>query len=311
MKRSLYADLILLSVALIWGTTFLIVQHAVQALPPLAFNGIRFTGAALLFFIILIFVHRDWLKHVNKRLLWHGFVLGVLLFGGYGFQTYGLLYTTSSNAGFITGLSVVLVPFFSMWFLRQRLNWIAWLSAAVALIGLFLLSTGGASLSINFGDLLVLLCAICFALQIVATGRYAPEHPTLLLVTIQLGTVGILGIIGSILLEDTGTMQDWIHLASQPEVLMALGITLLFGTAFAFWAQTYCQKYTSPARVAIIFAMEPVFAGITGYIWGNEKLGVTAIIGCVLMFISMLIAELRPSGQHASEPSAERLERAN
>ena len=92
---------------------------------------------------------------------------------------------------------------------------------------------------------------------------------------------------------------------------MALGITLLFGTAFAIWAQTYCQKYTSPARVAIIFAMEPVFAGITGYIWGNEKLGVTAIIGCVLMFISMLIAELRPSGQHTSEPSAERLERAN
>jgi len=311
MKRSFIADLILLLVALIWGTTFLIVQHAIQALPPLAFNGIRFTGAALLFFIILIFVHRDWLKRVNRRLLWHGFVLGILLFGGYAFQTYGLLYTTSSNAGFITGLSVVLVPFFAMWFLRQRLNWIAWLSAAIALVGLFLLSTGGSSLSINVGDLLVLLCAICFALQIVATGRYAPEHPTLLLVTIQLGTVGFLGIVGSILLEDAGTMQDWVHLASEPEVLMALAITLLFGTAFAFWAQTYCQKYTSPTRVAIIFVMEPVFAGITGVIWGNEKLGVTAIIGCVLMFVSMLIAELRPSEKHVSDPTIEPLERTH
>ncbi|WP_152394937.1 DMT family transporter [Paenibacillus guangzhouensis] len=309
MKRSFIADLVLLLVALIWGTTFLIVQHAIQALPPLAFNGIRFAGAALLFFFILCFTRRDWLKQLNRRILWHGFVLGILLFGGYAFQTYGLLYTTSSNAGFITGLSVVLVPFFAMWFLRQRLNWIAWLSAAIALVGLFLLSTGGSSLTVNVGDALVLLCAICFALQIVATGRYAPEHPTLLLVTIQLGTVGILGITGSILFEDTGTVQDWIHLASQPEVLTALAITLLFGTAFAFWAQTYCQKYTSPARVVIIFAMEPVFAGITGVIWGHEKLGVAAIIGCVLMFISMLIAELRPSDQHTSDSLVESLER--
>ena len=105
MKRSFIADLILLLVALIWGTTFLIVQQAIQALPPLAFNGIRFAGASLLFFVILCFVHRDWLKQVNGRLLWHGIVLGILLFGGYAFQTYGLLYTTSSNAGFITGLS--------------------------------------------------------------------------------------------------------------------------------------------------------------------------------------------------------------
>ncbi|MEH7087349.1 DMT family transporter, partial [Neobacillus drentensis] len=123
----------------------------------------------------------------------------------------------------------------------------------------------------------------------------------LFLVTIQLGTVGVLGLAGSILFEDMGSFSDWMHLATQSEVLVALAITLLFGTAFAFWAQTYCQKYTSPTRVAIIFAMEPVFAGITGYIWGDEKLGITAIIGCGLMLISMLIVELKPTEQAESQ----------
>ncbi|OPA76908.1 EamA family transporter [Paenibacillus selenitireducens] len=301
MKRSLLADFTLLLVAFIWGTTFLIVQNAVQALPPLAFNGIRFTGAALLFALILILVHRGWWKQFNMRLLRHGIILGILVFGGFAFQTYGLLYTTSSNAGFITGLSVVLVPFFSVWILRQRLRWPAWASAALALIGLFLLSTSGSStFHMNLGDILVLACALCFALQIIATGKYAPHHPTLPLVTIQLGTVGVLGLVGSVLFENIGSFSDWMHLTMQTDVLIALAITLLFGTAFAFWAQTYCQKYTSPTRVAIIFAMEPVFAGITGYVWGDEQLGIAAIIGCGLMLISMLIVELKPTEQAPS-----------
>lgn len=297
MKRSLYADLTLLIVAIIWGTTFLIVQAAVRSMPPLAFNGIRFAGAAALFMIIMALFAREQWKQFNRAILVRGIILGIFLFGGYAFQTYGLLYTTSSNAGFITGLSVVLVPFFSVWLMKQRLGWMAWLSAGLALIGLFLLSMGGSSFMLNKGDALVLACAVCFALQIMLTGKYAPQHPTFLLVTIQLGTVGILGLLGSFAFEDAGTVQQLARVVIEPEVLIALSVTLGLGTAFAFWAQTTCQKYTSATRVAIIFAMEPVFAGITGVVWGNEKLGPAAIAGCVLMLVSMLIAEFRTAGK--------------
>lgn len=295
-RKSFVADTALLLVTLVWGTTFLIVQNAIEILPPLAFNGVRFTSAALLFAMIVPFVHRDWRTFITPRLLRHGIVLGILLFGGYGFQTYGLLYTTSSNAGFITGLSVVLVPFFAVILLRHRLSWTAWLSAVLALIGLFLLSNGlSTNLHINTGDILVLFGAICFALQIIATSRFTAHHPSLILVAIQLGTVGMLGLGASIMFEHVGAWSDWMQRIASTEVWTALMITMLLGTSFAFWAQTYYQKYTSPARVAIIFAMEPVFAGFTGYFFGQEKLGSAAVIGSILMLISMLVVELKAS----------------
>lgn len=296
MKRTWLADVCLLLVALIWGSTFLVVQHAVHTLPPLAFNAIRFACAGLLFAVVLLFTRRTLTIFLNKRLLLHGGILGLWLFSAYAFQTIGLLYTTTTNTGFLTGLSVVLVPFITLWLSKQRLTLPTWISALLALCGLYLLAFNGGTAEWNKGDGLVLLCAVGFAMHIALTGRFASQHDTLPLVTVQLMTVGILSGISSAIFEPQLTMRLLGQALSEPKVLFALAISIGLSTAFAFWAQTWCQKYTSATRVAILFAMEPVFAAITGVTFAGEALGGWALAGCGLIFIGMIVAELKWSG---------------
>lgn len=293
MKRSWIADLCLLFVAFVWGSTFIIVQAAVQILPPLTFNAVRFLSAAGLFVLVLLIKERT-LKRLFQRKLWlHGGILGVVLFGGYAFQTIGLLHTTTTNTGFITGLSVVLVPFITVWMNRTRLSLQTWIAAIAALFGLYLLTFNGSEMAWNQGDLLVLICAVCFALQIALTGKFANLHDTLVLVTVQLGTVGILAAVSGLIFEPVLTPAAMLDVISDPTVLAALLVSICLSTAFAFWAQTWAQRYTSAARVAIIYAMEPVFAAITGVTFAHEQLGTYAVLGCTLILVSMLATELK------------------
>ena len=294
VNRSRMADFSLLLVAMMWGCTFLIVQSAVRVLPPLAFNSIRFTGAALLLALItFVFYRSEWSK-LSWGMVRHSLLLGLFLFMGYGFQTVGLLYTTTSNTGFITGLSVVLVPFLSLALLKHSISRYTWVSAVLAAAGLYLLTFTGTAISLNKGDGFILLCAIAFALQIAYTGVYAPRYPALPLATLQLAVVGMFSTIGSLFFDRPGTLIHAGQLIGKPDVLLALLISIGPTSAFAFWIQTACQKYTTPSRVAIIYAMEPVFAALTGLAFGGETLGVTAVLGCICILAGMLMAELTP-----------------
>jgi drug/metabolite transporter (DMT)-like permease len=297
MKASTFADLSLLFVALIWGATFVLVQNAISFLEPLSFNAVRFTLAAILLGSWLMFFERDQLKKLDKKLILAGMMLGFWLFIGYAFQTLGLLYTTSSKAGFITGLSVVLVPLLMIFIMKQRpgLNSITGVAAATS--GLYLLTMSDVS-SLNIGDGFVLICAAGFALHILFTGKFSSSFPTLLLTTVQISTVAVLSAGSSIFFE------DWKR-AFNPEiifsgkVILALLITSILATALAFFIQTNFQKHTTATRVALIFAMEPVFAAMTAFIWAGERLGSSALTGCALIFAGMVIAEL-PSGKFES-----------
>ncbi|WP_312096750.1 DMT family transporter [Niallia sp.] len=285
-----FADLSLLFVALIWGSTFVIVQNAITFLQPLIFNGIRFFLAALFLFLWLLIFKPSQLKQLNIHCLKSGFILGICLFIGYAFQTIGLVYTTSAKAGFITGLSVVLVPLFMFLFLKQTLLINHIIGVVIATIGLYLLTISNAFL-FNIGDFYVLICAIGFALQIILTGKYSKEHPTLLLTIVQLFTVSIFGIIGSFLFENPKANFK-IDIIFQKEVIIALIITSVLATALAFLIQTSLQKYTNSTRVALIFATEPVFAAMTAYLFNNEQLTASATIGCVLILLGMIFSEL-------------------
>ncbi|RXT14679.1 DMT family transporter [Ammoniphilus sp. CFH 90114] len=292
MKKSLLADLSLLLVAFVWGTTFVIVQNAISTLPPHAFNAIRFLLASGLLFLFILLFYREQLRAFSKKMIGSGIVLGIWLFGGYAFQTVGLLYTTSSKAGFITGLSIVLVPLFSLMLLKQRPKWPAIIGVLVATIGLYLLTLSD-SLNMNNGDFLVFLCAICFAMQIIFTGKYAPSYPALPLALIQIFTVSVLSAGASFLFENGQTYLNK-DILTQNHVLWALLITAGPATALAFLTQTICQRFTTPTRVALIFAMEPVFAALAAFIWTDEVLGFKALSGCLLIFIGMILSELQP-----------------
>jgi drug/metabolite transporter (DMT)-like permease len=290
MRKSTFADLSLLFVAFIWGTTFVLVQNAISTMEPFAFNGFRFFIAFVILFTSLLLFQKHQLQLLSKKLILSGFLLGFWLFLGYATQTLGLLYTTSSKAGFITGLSVVLVPLFSFLLLKQKPSFPAVIGVSIATVGLFLLTMTDIA-ALNIGDFFVLICAFGFAMHIIFTGKFSEQFPTLLLTTIQIFTVSVLSIVSSFIFEDLNRMIK-ISIISSQTVIVALFVTSVFATALAFFAQTSFQKYTTPTRVALIFAMEPVFAAVAGYYWASERLSISAIMGCLFIFLGMVFAEL-------------------
>jgi len=284
------ADITLLLIAFIWGTTFLIVQQAISSLPPNTFNAVRFSIAALFLLVIHAVLYRHQWKAWRWPMLKAGVILGFWLCLGYALQTVGLLYTTPSKAGFITGLSVVLVPLFSLVLMKERVKPAAIAGVILAAVGLYLL-TQSEGFSFSLGDLLVFGCAICFAMQIVLTGKYAPRFPALPLAIAQLGTVAVLSWLYAFFFEDWSRALDP-HILLMPEVALGLVITSIFATALAFLFQTALQKQTSSTRVALIFALEPVFAALTSFVFIHEVLNGRQLTGCLLIFVGMILAEL-------------------
>ncbi|MDM5187911.1 DMT family transporter [Bacillus sp. DX4.1] len=290
MKKEWIAPLSLLFVSFIWGATFVVVQNAMSFVGPFTFNGIRFLFAGVILLIIqLIFVKKTPRKQVQYSGV-AGMIVGFFLFVGYLLQTFGLLYTTSSKAGFLTGLSIVMVPILSFIFLKQRATPFIVLGIIAATMGLYLL-TAGDSFQFNIGDLLVLGCAVAFAAHILINGFFSKKVSPLLLSTSQVLAVGIFSSICALLFEDWEKLFS-IDLWMNHSFLFALFLTSLFATSLAFFIQTSAQKHTSPTRVAIIFAMEPVFAALTGVLVANEQLSISAIIGCLCIFIGMIFVEL-------------------
>ncbi|MDQ0162801.1 DMT family transporter [Bacillus alveayuensis] len=288
MKKQLMADVLLLSVALIWGVTFVVVQNAIQILPPHLFNGIRFAMAGV--FLTILMIHPTYHIRFTRTIFINGFILGLFLFFGYAFQTLGLMYTTSSKAGFITGLSVMMVPFLSVWLLKEKLKPLSIVGAIMGTIGLFLLTMGDFT-KLNLGDLLVLFCAFAFAFHIIFTDKYSKKLQAYPLTIVQIFTVSIFSFIASFLFEIWKYPINW-NMVANTKVIIALFVTSLLATAYAFVVQTKFQAYTTASRVALIFAMEPVFAAITAFIYQNERLTILSGIGCLLIFLAMIISEL-------------------
>lgn len=292
-RKLLLADGTLIGVAAIWGLTFVTVKNAIELMPPFTFNFYRFTLATL---VMLVFALPR-CRCVHKSTIPAGLLLGLFLFAGYSLQTVGLLYTTASHAGFITGLSVVFVPLISTFLTRRFPGGGVIAGALFATAGLALLS--GNLSRLNIGDILVLFCALSFALHIIFVGKYSRDHSTVWLVTLQIGTVAVLSGISSFFFE-TGANQ--FVSASWP----ALVITALLATCLAFFMQNYMQKFTTPNHTAIIFTTEPVFAAVFAVWLLNESLHAMAYWGGGLILAGMLMAEfpsLRlPSTKEKSSP---------
>ncbi|MBS4030564.1 MAG: DMT family transporter [Clostridiales bacterium] len=280
-RRYLFADGALIGVAAIWGLTFVTVKNAIILLPPFSFNFYRFSLAA---FVMLLFAVPQW-KSIDKSTVKAGLLLGFFLFAGYSFQTVGLLYTSASNAGFITGLSVVLVPLFGIFLSRQIPGTGVIFGAICATVGLAFLSLGDVN-RFNTGDILILFCAVSFALHIIFVGKYSRHHSTVWLVTWQIATVAVLSGISALFFEP-GVNQF------VPAVWPALIITALLATCLAFFMQNYMQRFTSPSHTAIIFTTEPVFAAVFAVLLLQETLHIRAYWGGALILAGMLLSEFR------------------
>ncbi|NLB88336.1 MAG: DMT family transporter [Syntrophomonadaceae bacterium] len=278
-KNRKIAELSMLLVALIWGTTFVIVKNALADIGPFLFLGLRFIIA---FLFLALVSYKQFLK-ITPSTIFYGSIIGFFLFIGYVFQTIGLIYTTSSNAGFITGLSVVLVPVIYALLQKTIPNIKTIISVLLATTGLFLLSFTSNDFTLNYGDSLVLVCAFGFALHIIFVDRYSHQHNPIAITCVQILFVGLLCM--------------GIGLATEPwptnftfNVIQAILVTSILATSLAFLLQNAMQKYSTPTRFAIVLATEPVFAAAAGYFWANEVLSERALIGAVLILVAMLVA---------------------
>jgi len=289
LNRSQWADFSLLLVTLVWGSTFVIVKLAIKDLPPFPFLAIRF-GLAFISLVPFIWFQK---AHISKGTLLKGIALGVILFSGYAWQTIGLQYTTASNAGFITGLSVVIVPALVTLTTRKLPHPALLLGILSALVGLAFLSLGD-RLQFNKGDLMVLICAFSFALHIFLVGRYAPQTNATILASAQILTVSVLSALFTILLP-----QPTVNFSSN--VWVALLVTAIPATSLAFFAQTKMQQFTTPTHTALIFTMEPVFSAITAFFFAGEIFTTKGLLGAGLVLGGMLIAEF--TGSESETPS--------
>ncbi len=278
--RQIAADAALLVVALIWGSTFVMVKQAIDAYPVFPFLAIRFSiGAASLAVLCLVF--RAWPTWQTVKA---GAILGLLLFGGYALQTIGLQWTSASKAGFITGLSVVMVPIMAALLVRAAPGRAALIGVLLATFGLALLTLQN-SLSVNVGDLVVLGCAVCFALHVVGVSVFARRSHPLPLALIQILVVALLSAVVSSLSAEPWPLPT-------ADTWLATVFTGVLATAAAIAIQTAAQRHTTPTHTALILTAEPVFAAVFGVLLGGETLTPRATAGGMFILAGMLASEI-------------------
>ena len=279
------AEFGLVGVAAVWGLTFPMVKDAVEGFPATTFIAYRFLAACALVAAISL-ARPNGLRKLDASGWIAGGVMGIFLTAGYVFQTLGLERTSASNAGFITGLFVVLTPLFGALFLRQRAGAPAWLAAGVSAVGLFLLSRTGGTGDIE-GDILVLGCACSFAFHILATAKGVAKHDVGALLAVQLAVCGISTFVVAAAAGDLTVPED-------SSLWVALVVTALFATAVGFYIQTYAQRHASPARTALILASEPAFAGLFAYLLLGETLTFLGWVGAGLILCAIVTVEIVP-----------------
>jgi drug/metabolite transporter (DMT)-like permease len=270
--------LLLVAVTAVWGWTFVVVQDAISVYGVIPFLAVRFVlaGAALT---------PIYAAKLTRRSLIVGGGIGVVLAAGYLFQTTGLLFTSPTNSGLITGLFVVFAPLADRLLFGANLSRQVVLAVALSLVGMVLLAGGGPE-GANWGDLLTLLCAAALGLHIALLSRYAASHDAGALTLAQILSMALLFFI----------VWPFFATVSLPpsEVWVALLVTGLLASAGAFLVQTTVQQHIPAARTAIILTMEPVFAALFGYWLAGDRLVAVQILGALMILSALVIGEVLP-----------------
>jgi drug/metabolite transporter (DMT)-like permease len=279
--------LLLILIAFIWGSTFVLVKEALNDTSPLALNSARMIVAA----VLLAVFYRKKIAVLTKPALASGVLVGFFLYAGYAFQTSGLKLTTPSKSAFLTGTSSVLVPLFLVAIWHVRIHLWRVVGILLALVGLFLMTVPGGPggladfANVNLGDLLTIGCAICFTFHVIFVGRASQRFPFEQVAFLQVATAAVLMTISTPLLE-----HPYFH--ATPTVIAAILITGVLCTAVAFSIQSWAQQFTPATHTALIFTTEPVFAWLTSFIYLHERLGLRAGAGALLILGGVLISEL-------------------
>jgi drug/metabolite transporter (DMT)-like permease len=283
----LQANLCLLLAGAIWGGGFVVQSSAMKSLGPLWFIGLRFLVATA---AVAPFAWREAqraAKPVNGRTYAAFTAIGLALFAGAVTQQVGLLTTSVTNSGFLTGLYVIMVPILTVVILRRTPHWIIWPAAVLALIGIFLLS-GGAISSLSYGDVMTIVCAFFWAIQVFLIGIFASQSGRpLLLSAWQFAVTGICATVAAIALEPI----SWQAIGNAGLEILYAGV---FSSGLAFSLQVIGQRYTTAPQAAIFLSSEALFAATFGAIILGETITPLGYVGCGVIFLAMLIVEIVP-----------------
>lgn len=280
-KSKLATWMILLGVVF-WGATFVFIKQAVNFVDVFSFLSVRFIIAGLL--LCLIFCKK--FKKYNREILWKGILIGSILAVAFILQTIGIKFTTASNAAFIIGLNVVIVPFIVAFLDKKIPNIKQILAIVLAIIGLGLI-TIKPGFSINTGDWLVALAAAVLAIHLVSVSRLVKKIDASLFSITQLLTVGVItGITGFIVNKEIVISNEYV-------VWQAILFCAIFASAYMYTTQAYMQRYITELKAAIIFSFEPLFAAIIAFFYLGERMTLLAIGGGIIMLFAMVVSEFK------------------
>ena len=289
-KQIFRSNCLLVMTAFIWGLAFVAQRAGMEHVGPFTYNGIRFALGSLSLMPLLFIIRRQEKKYSfslpdAKSIFLSGLMLGLVLFTAASLQQVGMVYTTAGNAGFITGLYVVLVPILGL-FWKQRPDSGTWIGACLAAVGLYFLSVTD-SFTIAFGDLLELAGAVFWAGHVLLIAWLSPKINPIKLSFVQFVICSVLSLITAFIFEEI-----------KLQGILDAAVPILYGgfcsVGIAYTLQVVAQKYAKPSHAAIILSMESPFAALGGWIILNEILTRRSFFGCALMMAGMLISQLWP-----------------
>lgn len=277
MKKHWLAILVLFLVATAWGMTFTLIKSILANIAPEPFIFWRFTIAGLLLLAIA--------RRIDRSALWPGIVLGFLVFTGYWCQTRGLLSISPSRSALLTGVYVVMVPFADRLLYRARIAPVAWIGSFLAVIGTAML-IGGVHARPQLGDLLTLVCAVCFALHVVLSAKYTAKISALGLAAVQVLFVG---------LAAAGPAAFVARPHATRAVVTVVLFTAIVTTALAFVGLMWGQAHVSATEAAVMLAFEPLAASFTSVMFYGEPLTMMFLAGAALILAAMVLSQLPES----------------
>lgn len=283
------ADISLITIALIWGSTFIIIKKSIDLFDPISFVFLRFTIASVFMLVFII----PLMKKINRKLLIEGGLLGTALFLIFLTQTLALKMITATEVGFLTGLYVIFVPILSAVFLKKYPHIFSWIGVSLAAAGMAIV-TFQSGLSITAGQFLAIVNAFFIGVQILMTDVYSRKHNVVLLTAIQLITVAVLSGLYAFCFESPEYAKAFI-----PYVGWSIVFTGIFATVLCFFIQTAMLKYTTPTKAAIMFTLEPISSAFFAYFIGNEILSAKQYFGAALIIIAILTAEAGTALKHS------------
>src|SRR3989440_8919558 len=281
-QRKLRANALLIVVTMIWGSSFLIVQHTLTLVGPFTFLAMRFGFAVL----VLAFLFRKRLIHITYTEILTGSIIGLFLFASYASQTVSLQYTTSSQAGFISGMYVPLVAILAIPLLKQKPTLGGILGILLSMFGLVLLSIkNGFQITIGPGELLALACALASALHVICISKFAPKADAINLTIVQIALTAFLSLVAMPIAKEPFSLPPFAVWGSA----LFLGVV---ATAFCLAVMNWVQQFVSSSEAAMFYALELVWVSVLGHFAG-DNLSFLGWIGCGCMLSSMVAGELR------------------